>query len=223
MSDIVSTYEELADREDTLGLLQMRDRFLILAADAALSLGQDTRAEKLRARLIQHNPHHLLKPYSTLADALTSSDVFSYVADLRHAYPPEEAERLLEELRLGKSSGADPLPRDRNDEPEIYPLPVPAREPAPPTDEFDAAAGVAAPPPRIRHIESPKEETSPADEVFPFPTVAPPPRRSGPREPEDTDGVSALSRWVGTTLFVALLLAGLALAGYTLARPFLTF
>ena len=58
----VRTYRELAEDYGRQGQAQMRDRFLVLAADAALAAGQTEEAEHLRGRLLQHNPHHLLKP-----------------------------------------------------------------------------------------------------------------------------------------------------------------
>ena len=68
MSELAAIYEDLADLEEQRGATQNRDRFLILAADAALTDGASDRAEELRSRLLQSNPHHLLKPYPSLAD-----------------------------------------------------------------------------------------------------------------------------------------------------------
>src|SRR5579864_7412990 len=94
----VEIYSELAALEDQRGDAQMRDRFLILAADAALNLGARVQAEQLRERLLEHNPHHLLRPYPSMQEALQSPDVAGYVTDLRRQYPPTEAGRRLEEL-----------------------------------------------------------------------------------------------------------------------------
>ena len=100
-------YQELADLEEKRGAQQLRDRFLILAADAALTAGRHDEAEELRARLLEANPHHLLRPYRTFTEALRSAEVHSYVADLRSSYPPDEAERLLASLG-GKAPPAEP-------------------------------------------------------------------------------------------------------------------
>src|SRR5262249_53916151 len=95
----VQVYADLADWEHRQGSPQARDRFLILAADAALSAGLQDEAEEFRARLLENNPHHLLRPYPSLAEAMKSSDVYSYIADLRGTYPLDEAEKLLAALR----------------------------------------------------------------------------------------------------------------------------
>src|SRR5262249_9490462 len=95
----VRVYQDLADWYDRQGQPQMRDRFLGLAADAALAAGRADEAERPRARLLQFNPHHLLKPYNSLAEALKAPDVQSYVADLRRSYPRESAEHLLKTAR----------------------------------------------------------------------------------------------------------------------------
>src|SRR5208282_3070741 len=109
--DIVAVYEELAEFEEQRGESQPRDRFLILAADAALAQGDNDRAELIRARLLDVNPHHLLKPYPSFADALKAPDVFGYVADLRRSYPPAEAERLLASVQGGgPGAEAEPVP-----------------------------------------------------------------------------------------------------------------
>src|SRR6266849_4992682 len=96
-------YRELAEDYGRQGQAQMRDRFLVLAADAALAAGQQDEAERLRGRLLQHNPHHLLKPYSSFAEAMNSMDVQNYVSALRRNHPYEKAEHLLEGLRQGKA------------------------------------------------------------------------------------------------------------------------
>ena len=47
-SDRLTIYAELADQYDRLGQVSMRDRFLMLAADAALTAGRADEAERLR-------------------------------------------------------------------------------------------------------------------------------------------------------------------------------
>ena len=85
----VRRYEEQAELHDRRRQTRERDAFLVLAADAALSLGQRDRAERLRQRLLALNPHHLLKPFPSLAEALKSPDIQCLVEDLRRQYPPE--------------------------------------------------------------------------------------------------------------------------------------
>src|SRR5262245_49993043 len=92
-------YEALAGRFDHHHEPRQRDILLVLAADAALTGGRGGEAERLRARLLQGNPHHLLKPFATMREALESSDIRDYVADLRRRFPTPHAQELLEKMR----------------------------------------------------------------------------------------------------------------------------
>ena len=88
-------YEDLANHFARQGESRQRDECLVLAADAALSVGRPEDAERLRKRLLLTNPHHLLRPYTTMAEAMLSVDVCDYVADLRKQWPPETVAKLL--------------------------------------------------------------------------------------------------------------------------------
>ena len=106
----LDVYRELADWYEQRGQAPMRDRFLVLAADAALAAGSGDEAERLRLRLLQLNPHHMLKPYSSFAQALEAPDVSTYVRDLRQNYPPEVAEGLLRMLPAEEDRVSQALP-----------------------------------------------------------------------------------------------------------------
>jgi len=95
----VSSYRELAECYDRLGQDIMRDRFLVLAAEAALASHRKVEAEQIRTELLRLNPHHLLMPYASFEEAMKSIDVLNYVAALRQSHPFENAELLLEVLR----------------------------------------------------------------------------------------------------------------------------
>src|SRR5487761_779474 len=97
----LQVYRELADWYERQGQPAMRDRFLILAAEAAFSTGKPDEAERLRQRLLQGNPHHMLKPFSSFAQALQSTNIQIYIHDLQVNYPPQTAEQLLQGLRGG--------------------------------------------------------------------------------------------------------------------------
>src|SRR4051812_36187718 len=84
-------YQDLADWYERQSQPQLRDRFLLLAADAALSSGMPDEAERLRQRLLQVTPHHMLKPFASFAQALRSPDVQGYVSDMREKYPLAQA------------------------------------------------------------------------------------------------------------------------------------
>src|SRR5436305_3288841 len=106
----LDVYRELADWYEQRGQAPMRDRFLVLAADAALAAGLADEAERLRLRLLQLNPHHMLKPYTSFAQALETPDVNTYVRDLRQNYPLEVASELLRTLRANEDRAPETLP-----------------------------------------------------------------------------------------------------------------
>src|SRR5947209_3651772 len=129
----------------------MRDRFLVLAADAALAAGQDAEAERLRGRLLQHNPHHLLKPYSSFAEAMASADVQNYVSALRRNHPYDKAENLLINLH------------QRTERPSPVPLPTASPELGPGSRK-EAPARLVLP---TQSSPSPPGRPASAAEVFP--------------------------------------------------------
>ena len=98
-------YRQLAREHEQRSRLQERDRFLVLAADAAQSAGQADEAERLRQELLSKNPHHLLKPYKTFSDALRSPDIMTYIQQLRRNYSTEKAEKLLHGIRGEPAQG----------------------------------------------------------------------------------------------------------------------
>ena len=219
----LQVYEELATWYDRQGQAKLRDWFLVLAADNAQALGQADQAERLRQRLLHVNPHHLLRPFKSFAEALQSPDVRGYVADLRRNYPPETAEQLLQSSWKKKPA-----------EPTWTPAP-PARVPAAAEEERELKV--------YRGRETPEEAIPVAEEVpEPIPLKPPPPRMPAPvawtkpvapvavaprkvladplPEPDD-EGPTGLGYWVSSLLFVVTLLVGVMLLGYSLARPFL--
>jgi hypothetical protein len=226
----VRTYRELAEDYGRQGQAQLRDRFLVLAADAALAAGQENEAELLRGRLLQHNPHHLLKPYRSFAEAMKAPEVQNYVGTLRRSHPYEKAEMLLEGLRRDAKFGAGTptQPHVAGDDLKVFRL----------SERAEEARGQAA----LSGSSSPTSSPSPARPVPPaqVPSAFSPVRRAGTPEtlplqrepypalnklrtadPEKEEREPAAGAWVATVLFVVLLLAVIALAGYTLLRPFL--
>ena len=101
--DVFAVYRDLAVFHDLQGLGTLRDRFLVLAAAAAQTAGRSEEAEQLRQRLLRGNGCHLLRPFASMAQALISPDVQSYVEDLRQQYPPQAATDLLASVRGERS------------------------------------------------------------------------------------------------------------------------
>jgi hypothetical protein len=235
-------YEDLAYHYDRQGQAKQRDWFLVLAADSALFAGRPDEAERLRGRLLHANPHHLLRPFDSFADALKSPDIQGYVADLRRIYPPDAAAQLLQEQRQLAAATA---PADRTfrpvskasttalaglarsqEEPEVqvFRLETLADEPRTAPPPRPAPVPPVAPPKPLTAspaVGLPRERPSPRPLASRLPTPAaipwtvPPPTDA---TPEETDPMSA---WVALTLFVILLVSGLGLAGYVLVRPLL--
>ncbi len=239
------TYQELAALYAQQGQAQLRDRFLVLAADALHTAGRTEEAERMRGRLLQANPHHLLKPFASLDEAMKTTDVKNYVTGLRRTYPPEKAVELLESLRNGGE--------EKPAEPPQAPLSTARPERVPPQaaadalkvyrfqDEVDPEAPLprTRPEPTSRPVPREPERPAPAarpvraarptQPAYPIRTAgaapvwqpARPPGTLNPPYPEVDSAEPAAGAWVATALFWLLLLASLALAGFTLAGPFL--
>jgi hypothetical protein len=206
-------YRELAERSEQRGEAQLRDRFLVLAADEAFTVGLRDDAEQLRNRLLQHNPHHMLKPYGSYAEAVKSPDVRNYVAGLRRSYPYEKAEHLLESMREGQ--GTANKSNGGGDEPEIYR--VREAEPQPARNRPTVPKARPPEPPIVPHPAEPAQRKvrdvwREKDVVPPLLAVPPPPAE----EREFNGGI-----WVASVLFGVALVAALFLGAYTVLHPFL--
>lgn len=226
----IRVYQELATHYDSRGEPQVRDRFLVLAADAANAAGRPDEAESLRRRLLQLNPHHMLKPYSSWSQALQSPDVKSYIDGLQRTYPPASAENLLASVRgsLEEDAGPKPLPSAALEMTLPYTAPdSPSNAPTAPISksvtpipiakEVRTAAPVAGVPRPVP--VPPAKESVPQNGLRLGPAVPPAPTwptlESVPRRRE-----KPASAWVSVLLFYVVLGAGLALLAYTFVRPF---
>src|SRR5262245_25487944 len=213
----VRIYEELAEIHGRAQELRQRDVFLVLAADAALAAGQRDQAERLRQRLLTLNPHHLLKPFTSLAQALQSPDIQEFVADLRRQCPPENAAQILEARRNGvPPTGLAPTAKTAEPELKVYRLQEPAEVSQPPAENHAAPPPAVPPAPgsaRPRPIPvRPRASESPyAKDLFEAVSA----KRKGPKL-EDSDA----GAWIAVVLFGLVLIGAVALAGYTLLVPF---
>jgi hypothetical protein len=205
-TNVLSVYRDLADCYEARGEEALRDRFLVLAADAAYGAGQADEAERLRQRLLLRNRNHLLKPFHSFAQALRSPDVKLYLSELRKTHPPEAARQLLERVRgpggpqdPGSSTARPAFPptaADINMGDDATWLPDMSR-PAPDaggfnleaTADLDATAALenlgAAPErlDRTEHIPAPRTPPTPgraAGRERPLPRPAPPARTPAP-------------------------------------------
>lgn len=211
-----SLYEQLAEKYHARGKYPERDRFLILAADAAWNAGHPDAAEVLRKRILEYNPNHLLRPYGSLAEALKSADILAYVQQLRRGYPRERAVELMKEL--------DQDPRGKPGEGYSVPMEPGAVKGGGVfklADDKPAAKPAAKNqlPPQLSQSQSlyddkPKKLAPPPPAwTAPAPVKSAVPTASVTKEP--TAGAA-----VGTLLFSLLLAASLAALGYVFVWPF---
>ena len=134
---MLRVYEELANRFAKQNEPRFRDHCLVLAADAALSADRSTDADRLRQRLLQFNPHHLLRPFASMVEAMQAPDVQEYVADLRRQWPPEFVQKLY--LGGDPTAPVEPAPKSR-------PTEVPRRTEPGAKDQLTPQRGTPATP-----------------------------------------------------------------------------
>jgi hypothetical protein len=215
-------YRELADWYERHSEGARRDRFLVLAMDAAQRAGQAEEAEKLRRHLLHLSPHHMLRPFASFTEARQATDVKEYVRELRVKYPSEVAQELLQSLRAGaKSPPSAVVPASAP--PIVHPNGS-ANEPLKVFNEIEPAAPAAhgqRPLPIARAAPLPLQ--SDLDQ-----TLAPVPRGGrGPVDPvpwlrtkAEPPSPKAQGGWLGVILFVMVFMAALATCGFVLVRPF---
>ncbi len=216
-------YRELAEHYDRLGQVSMRDRFLMLAADAALESGQPAEAERLRQRLLATSRHHMLRPYASFAEAARSPDVETYLRDLKSNYPLADARDLLNTLR--SSEPARPIPPTAPLLDMDRPGPSGLAGPAPIPFRPDDPPGPAVPMrPRAQPVPARRAAAPPAPRPaapLPLAPVAEPIRPTAAVPAARPRKKPAGGSWLSAALFVLAAATGLVLAAYTLARPFL--
>ncbi|HEX5272562.1 MAG TPA: hypothetical protein VFW33_18820 [Gemmataceae bacterium] len=224
--NLVLIYKELADVHERQGRPQLRDRYLVLAADAALGADRSAEADLLMARLLRANPHHMLRPFPSFADAMASPDIRNYVAELRRTHPPKQAEAEFDALRTGRAGAAPRQTRalpptapvvDLDAEDKREPLKLHREQDGADTPPPARAPKPAAPKPAAPKPAPPKAAPRP---ITPIPLAREPAPERPPAPVADAEEASR-GAWLSATLFVLVLAAGLALAGWTLLRPFL--
>jgi hypothetical protein len=218
---MLRVYEELAARFVKQNEPRFRDHCLVLAADAALSAGRPADAERVRQRLLQYNPHHLVRPFATMAEAMQAPDVQEYVADLRRQWPPEFVQKLYLGSADEPSAFESPVSAPGVPDPASIPPPVPmntaAEAPAPAPVQ---AKAVDLDPPRRPVPAAPKPAAAAGKNVFrpsrvaeapaPLARTTPAARAATPRAatPQSLNPVTA---WLATMLYWLGIAIGLAL------------
>ena len=237
-------YQQIAEGYQVQGKYQERDRFLVLALDAAHTAGQNSLAERLRTRLLELNPNHLIKPYPSVAAALQAQNFVTYLSQLRKNFPVSKAQSLLQELAVSQPTKPK---RTMLAEP-AFPMADPAEDRNAPTwsqmnldirsrqQEQPVVRSLEPIPPPLPHtiplqpINDPLANVpSPVNNPVPFTFEAPKQHVSSMRRPEivpapsriNTDVIESPSgQWIGNILFVVMVLASLAVLSYIFVLPY---
>jgi len=75
-------------------------RLLVLAGVIAARMELDRVAAYCRHLILEHNPAHMLRRWTTLSAALEDSDFLHLLKQLQRRYPQEKAERMLATLGI---------------------------------------------------------------------------------------------------------------------------
>jgi hypothetical protein len=195
-------YHQLADANAAQGRFQERDRCLVLAIDAAQQAGKTDLTEQWRQRLLQLNPHHLIKPYASFQEAAQSPNFGNYLQQLRRNFPPNKAQELLNEL-------SRPAIVPFSDGPIIQTY-IPREDPAvsnhpDPLAHVPISSGKpVAPPPAPYQLQPPR--------IVPI-TLSP----AAPKRKEAV--YSPSGALIGNVFFVLFLGLGMAVLGYVVIWP----
>jgi hypothetical protein len=97
---LLGVYLHLARASELRRRPHVRDRLFVLAAVIASDAGLPRVAAYCRHRVLQHNPHHMIRRWPNLAEALEDPDFIYFLRHLQRRFPPEKAERMLEKLNI---------------------------------------------------------------------------------------------------------------------------
>lgn len=106
LEGMLDLYLHLAQASESQKRPLQRDKFLVLSVRIAHKAGFDRIAEDCRKRVLKNNPHHILKGYASVAEALKSEDIRYYTKQLMRIYPFEKAEYLLQRFRASGYEGS---------------------------------------------------------------------------------------------------------------------
>ncbi|QGJ69084.1 Hypothetical protein PBC10988_7500 [Planctomycetales bacterium 10988] len=98
--DLLGLYLNLARSSDIRNRSYVRDKFLVLAGVCASEIGLEQVAHHCRQKILDHNPGHLLRYYSSFEEAIQTERFDSYLNQLLRMYPLEKAEYMLDCLGI---------------------------------------------------------------------------------------------------------------------------
>jgi len=96
----LAVYLHLARASELRRRPHVRDRLILLSAVIAADNGLKRIAAYCRHRVLEHNPHHLVRRWPTMDEALRDPEFIHFLRHLQRRFPPETAERMLETLGI---------------------------------------------------------------------------------------------------------------------------
>ena len=102
--DILATYLHLADRHGKRRFMADRDRFLVISAVIAQKMRMYRVAAYCRYLILQHNPGHMLRRWTTVKLALDDSDFLHFLKQIQRRFPQERAENMLVEMDFERAN-----------------------------------------------------------------------------------------------------------------------
>ena len=103
--EILGTYLHLAAQHGKRLMMSDRDRFLVISAVIAEKIGLFRVAAYCRHLILENNPGHMVKRWSTLKSALEDTDFLHFLKQVQRRFPQERAEQLLlEEFKIVRAN-----------------------------------------------------------------------------------------------------------------------
>jgi hypothetical protein len=98
--DLLAMYLHLARASELRRRPHVRDRLLVVSASIAERCRLHRIAAYCRHRVLENNPHHLIRRWPTIAVALDESDFLHFLKQLQRRYPQEKAEQMVQDLNI---------------------------------------------------------------------------------------------------------------------------
>jgi hypothetical protein len=103
--ELLGSYLHLARAAELRRQPLVRDRVLLLAGVIAIQIDLLPIGQCCRAKILQHNPGHMVARWPTLTEGYAQEELQMLVAHLAQRYGTEQVEHLL--TRLGIERGAE--------------------------------------------------------------------------------------------------------------------
>ncbi len=98
--DLLGLYLHLARASEQRRRPLVRDKLLLLAGVIAARMRLAHIAALCRKRILDHNPNHMVRRWTSFGEALEDDDFLSLLKQAQRRYPQEKAERMLATLGI---------------------------------------------------------------------------------------------------------------------------